>query len=78
MQKEPNAKTEEKPAEASGNRSRIVANRNSGINDKFRIVISLTVLGAGLTVILSHGYDESVQRWAFGVVGLILGSWLKR
>ena len=36
------------------------------------------VLGTALFVILSGRYDEACSKWAFGVVGLILGFWLKR
>lgn len=43
------------------------------------IVISLVVLLSAVFVILSgRGYPDAQQKWAFGVVGTILGYWLKR
>lgn len=41
-----------------------------------RILISLVVLGSGLYVILSNKYPTDTQKWAFGIVGLIVGYWL--
>jgi cytochrome bd-type quinol oxidase subunit 2 len=41
-----------------------------------QIVISVFVLFAGLYIILSNGYDEGVQKWAFGAIGTLLGYWL--
>lgn len=41
------------------------------------IIITFLVLGVGLYVILSPGYDDSVKKWAFGVVGAIIGFWFK-
>jgi hypothetical protein len=40
-------------------------------------IVSLAVLGAALFVILSHGYDDSHQKWAYAAVGIILGYWLR-
>jgi hypothetical protein len=42
------------------------------------MVISCLVLVAALFVILSQLYDDSVQKWAFGMVGMIVGTWLRR
>ena len=42
-----------------------------------RIVVSLGVLGAALTLILLDRYPDDVEKWAFGVIGVILGFWLK-
>jgi hypothetical protein len=42
-------------------------------------VISLMVLLAALVIVMypeSHGPDA--QKWAFGVIGLILGHWFKK
>lgn len=41
------------------------------------VVISGCVLWAALHVILSQGYDESAEKWAYGAVGIIIGFWLK-
>ena len=46
------------------------------VNDIMRVLISLVVLAAALYVILSDKYDDDVKKWAFGVVGLIVGYWL--
>lgn len=42
-----------------------------------RVVISLIVLGAALFVILSRAFPDDYAKWAFGVVGLIIGYWLR-
>jgi hypothetical protein len=41
-----------------------------------RVLISLIVLGSGMYVILSDKYPADTQKWAFGIVGLIVGYWL--
>jgi hypothetical protein len=42
-----------------------------------RIVISSAALVAALYVILSNGYPDAHVKWAFGIVGLIIGYWLR-
>ena len=42
-----------------------------------QIAISLIVLFAALYIILSNRYDDSNTKWAFGMVGLVVGYWLK-
>jgi hypothetical protein len=42
-----------------------------------QIVISVFVLGSGLWVVLSRKYQPTEKHWAFGVVGTIIGFWLK-
>jgi hypothetical protein len=43
------------------------------------ILISLIVLLCALFVILSNNnYTDAHQKWAFGVVGYIVGHWLNR
>ena len=42
-----------------------------------RIVISLAVLGATLYVILSQRFPDEFSKWAFGMVGVIVGYWLR-
>jgi hypothetical protein len=41
------------------------------------IVVSVLVLCSSLFVILSKQYDGESQKWAFGVIGTILGFWLR-
>ena len=43
-----------------------------------QIVVTAIVLAAGLYVILSNKYNNSVVNWAFGMVGTIVGYWLPR
>jgi hypothetical protein len=40
-------------------------------------LVSVVVLLSSLYVILSGAYDDGTQKWAFGVVGSIMGFWLK-
>jgi hypothetical protein len=42
-----------------------------------RIGISLIVLGAALYVILSQNFTDESSKWAFGIVGIVLGYWLR-
>ncbi len=48
----------------------------SDIQTIMRVVVSLIVLGAGLYIILSNKYPADTQKWAYGIVGLIVGYWL--
>lgn len=41
------------------------------------VLVSLLVLGSSLFIILSGHYDNESQKWAFGVVGTIIGFWLR-
>jgi len=40
------------------------------------IVISVIVLLSSLYIILSNKYPADTLKWAFGIVGLIVGYWL--
>ena len=42
-----------------------------------RIIVTLTVLLCALYIILSRHYEADQQKWAFGVIGTVLGYWLK-
>lgn len=42
-----------------------------------RIAISLSVLGVVLYIILSQKFPDDFSKWAFGVVGVIVGYWLR-
>lgn len=52
------------------NRPDSLAGRNRQI---LSVTVSLLVLLSALFVILSGQYKESEQKWAFGVVGTLLG-----
>ena len=38
--------------------------------------ISLVVLAAGLYIVLSQKYSSDAQKWAFGIIGVIVGYWV--
>jgi hypothetical protein len=40
------------------------------------ILVSLTILAAGLFVVLSGSYKQDTEKWAFGAIGLVIGYWL--
>ena len=42
-----------------------------------QIAVTLIVLGASLWVILSGRYSDSYVKWAMGLVGVVIGYWLK-
>ncbi len=42
-----------------------------------RVAVSLIILASALFLILSRHYDSDQQKWAFGVVGIVLGYWFK-
>lgn len=42
-----------------------------------RVILSLVVVGAALTVVLSSKYEVGTERWAFGVIGTVLGYWFR-
>ena len=50
-------------------RSRLVA--------AIQVIVSLAVLGAALHVILSKQYASNDIKWACGIVGTVIGYWLK-
>ena len=41
-----------------------------------QVVVTVAVLGAALGIIVA-GEDADAQKWAFGIVGTIIGFWLK-
>lgn len=41
------------------------------------VVVTLIVLPCSLYVILFGDYDDGTKKWAFGVVGSLIGFWLK-
>ena len=42
-------------------------------HQKLTFIIILAVSAAALFIILSDIYDDSQEKWAFGVVGMVLG-----
>lgn len=42
-----------------------------------RIGVSMIVLGVALFVILSQSFPSDYNKWAFGMVGLVVGYWLR-
>ena len=42
-----------------------------------RVAISLFVLIPSLWVILSGSFPDSTTKWAIGMVGLVVGYWLR-
>ena len=51
------------------------SNKNRGSHN---FVVIIGILLAALFVILSKSYDDAVQKWAFGIVGTVLGMVLRR
>ena len=42
-----------------------------------RIAVSGIVLIAALYVILTQTFPEDYTKWAFGIIGVVIGYWLK-
>lgn len=42
------------------------------------VIVSVIVLASGLFVILSNTYEESTEKWAYGVVGTVMGYWFSQ
>lgn len=42
-----------------------------------RALVSLAALASGLFIILSGAYSDATVKWAFGIVGVVLGYWLR-
>ncbi len=57
--------------------TRITALTMVDVKTVMMVLISLLVLGSSLYIILSGQYDSENQKWAFGVVGSIMGFWLR-
>ena len=59
--------------------SSLVAPPGSGVtaaNEIVQIAVTFIVLASALYIILSKQYPDDAQKWAFGVIGLIIGFWL--
>lgn len=42
-----------------------------------RVIVTVIVLVASLYVILSQKFSDDSSKWAFGMIGLILGYWFR-
>ena len=42
-----------------------------------QVTVSMLVLISGLFVVLSGSYDDSFNKWAFGIIGIVVGYWLR-
>ena len=42
-----------------------------------QVVLSLLVVMAALYLVLLQDADTEAQKWAYGIIGIILGFWLK-
>ena len=42
-----------------------------------QVIVSILVLAAGLYVILNQSYGVDDKRWGYGIVGTIVGYWLR-
>jgi hypothetical protein len=42
-----------------------------------QIFVSAVVLGAAFWVLLSRNYDETYIKWAVGIIGVVVGYWLR-
>lgn len=47
------------------------------VNVLMQALISLIVLGSALYIILSKRYIGDTQKWAYGIIGVIVGFWLQ-
>ena len=50
---------------------------NSRLVTATQVVVSLAILGAALYVILSKQFAANDTNWAYGIVGTVIGYWLK-
>lgn len=42
-----------------------------------RIGLSVVVLGVSLFIVLSQKFSSDYTKWAFGMIGLVVGYWLR-
>jgi hypothetical protein len=42
-----------------------------------QVVVSLAPLAAGVYVILNHSYATGAKEWGYGIVGTVVGYWLR-
>ena len=41
-----------------------------------QVIFSTIVLGVSIYMILSKQYSDETNKWAYGMIGLIMGYWL--
>lgn len=51
---------------------------NSRLIKFMQVIVSLAILGAALHVLISRQYASNDTDWAHGIVGTVIGYWLKR
>ena len=44
---------------------------------RMQVFVSTLVLFAALWGLLSKRYDETITKWAAGVIGVVIGYWLR-
>ena len=42
-----------------------------------QVGVSALVLVVAVVIVLSGSYDESYNKWAFGIIGVVVGYWLR-
>jgi|GEM_PF-3263946 len=67
----------ERQVASGGGRPEVAAPAGVNVRTMMMVVVSVLVLGTSLFIILSGNYDSESQKWAFGVVGMIVGFWLR-
>ena len=50
---------------------------NSRLVTATQVMVSLAILGAAFYVIISEQYALNDTKWAYGIVGTVIGYWLK-
>jgi len=50
----------------------------SVVRRRMQVALSLLLVSAALYLVLFREADGEVQKWSFGIIGIILGFWLKR
>jgi hypothetical protein len=50
----------------------------SRLANTMMVFVTVTVLCSALFIILSRGYDDSSQKWAYGAIGSVIGFWFRR
>jgi hypothetical protein len=47
------------------------------VNVLMQALISLIVLGSALYIVLSKKYKSDTEKWAFAIIGVVVGFWLQ-
>jgi hypothetical protein len=51
--------------------------RSRAVKLGMQVLVTFILLMAGLHVILLGQYSPDVQKWAYGIVGSVVGYWIK-